>query len=186
MCNEIKDKTDKVTNLHCLDPHVLAEADVSFLIHSPVTGNYLFMSKDPSLSHKMHTKLEGHTTRDFERNLFKLEKTECGAYHLQNLETGKYVYVSGEDVLGVDGSPSESKGHFQFTKYGDTGCYMIKNSDKYIYVSKSKAGIPPCPVVHSADSVDDYSHVFQFVLCKVSMHFLATFVELTLPYLCIF
>jgi len=166
MCNEIKDKKDRVTNLHCLDPHVLAEADANFLIYSPVTGNYLFMSKDPSLSHKMHTKLEGHTTRDFERNLFKLEKTESGAYHLQNVETEKYVYVSGEDVLGVEGIPSESKGHFQFTKHGDTGCYMIKNSDKYIYVSKSKAGIPPCPVVHSADSVDDCSHVFQFVLSK--------------------
>ena len=125
------------------------------------------MSKDPALSHKMHTKLEAHGTKLFERNLFKLTRMEDGSYHLHNMETEKHVYVSGEDVLGMEGNPTEAKGHFHFEKYGDTGCYMIKNNEKYLYVSKSKAGIPLCPVVHAAEKIDDCSHVFQFVVPKV-------------------
>ena len=115
----------------------------------------------------MHTKLEAHATRDFERNLFKLSKTEDGKYHLRNVETEKHVYVSGEDVLGMEGNPTETKAHFEFTKYGDSGCYTIQNNNKYLYVSKSKAGIPPSPVVHAAETVVEYSHVFEFVLLKV-------------------
>ena len=125
------------------------------------------MSKDPSVSHKMHPKVEAHTTREFERNLFKLKRTEDGKYHLQNVETEKNVYVSGGDVLGMEGNPTESKAQLEFMKYGDSGCYSIKNNNKFIFVSKSKAGIPPCPVVHAAETVVDHSHLFEFVLLKV-------------------
>ena len=171
MCDEIRTKRDSSTSLRWLDPHILADSDVHFLIYSPLTCSYLFMSKDPSFSHKMHTKLEAHASREFERNLFKLKKTEDGKYNLHNVETEKHVYVSGDDVLGMDGNPAESKAHFEFMKYGDSGCYMIKNNEKYIYVSKNKAGIPPCPVVHAAETVDDCAHVFQFVLLQVSVLF---------------
>lgn len=164
---EIKEKLDRTANLYSICPDTLAEADQSFLIYSPYHGNYLFLSKDPSISHKMHTKLEAHEARDFDRNLFKLQKSDDGTYHLLNIETEKQVYVSGEDVLGMAGGPIERKALFQFEKYGDSGCFLIKNGDKYIYVSKKKAGIPPCPVIHAADKVDDYSHVFQFALVKV-------------------
>ena len=168
----LSESLDKTTNILWVDPSALAEADQEFLIYSPSTKSYLFMSKDPTLSHSMHTKVEAHEIRLFERNLFKLEKANVeDTYYLLNLETGKHVYVSGKNVLGVNDNPADhpksEKFQYSFEKANVRGLYTIKNQDSFLHVSSVRAGIPACCVIKASR---DQPSIFQFVLVKVT-HF---------------
>lgn len=163
---------DKTSNVIKVDPSVLAEAEEEFLIYSPVKRSYIFMSKDPSISDKLHTKLEAHEAREFDRNIFKLKKIEGkDCYHILNIKTEKFVYVSGDHVLGMGGDPSShhdvDRFVFAFEKDAESGCFMIKNAGKFLHISDTVAGIPPCHVIHTKDEVTGGSNLFQLTLEKV-------------------
>ena len=163
---------DKTSNIIKVDPSALAEAEEEFLIYSPVKSSYIFMSKDPSISDKLHTKLEAHETRVFDRNLFRLKKIEGkDSYHILNIKTEKFVYVSGDHVLGMGGDPSShhdaERFEFAFEKDAESECFMIKHAGKFLHISGTVAGIPPCHVIHTKDEVTDGSNIFQLTLEKV-------------------
>lgn len=162
---------DKTSNVVGIDPRLLAAADEEFLIYSPTKSSYVFMSKDPSLAAMMHTKLEVKSNRDSQRNFFKLIKIhEEDAFYLKNTKTEKFVYISGEHVLGMTGDPSEhedkSKFVFQFEAIDGNACYKIKNGKHYLFVSKTTSGIPPNHVIHTSTEADNEANIFQFVLEK--------------------
>ncbi len=165
---------DNTCDVSGIDPSLLAAADERFLIFSPTKSSYMFMSKDPSLSDGMHTKLEVREKRESSRNFFKLMKVDQkDAYYLYNVATEKFVYVhvNGEGVHGVTGQPADhgdgAKFEFQFEAVKKTGCYKIKNNDNCLFVSSSVAGIPPNHVVHANAYKHDGTDIFQFVLEKV-------------------
>lgn len=165
-------KLDTMSNVIKIHPHVFAECNEEFLIYSPIKETYMYMSKSPSLRHHLHSKVEMHANRKSERNFFKLEKVEGkDSYYLLNIDTGKKVYVEGNNVRGVSGNPADHPhlGDFEFTFecYGQTGCFYIKNGGKYIYVSRNTSGIQLHHLVHAQERIHDDSHVFQFVLEKV-------------------
>ena len=165
---------DKTSNVVGIDPRLLAAADEEFLIYSPTKSSYVFMSKDPSLAAMMHTKLEVKSNRDSQRNFFKLIKIhEEDAFYLKNTKTEKFVYISGEHVLGMTGDPSEhedkSKFVFQFEAIDGNACYKIKNGKHYLFVSKTTSGIPPNHVIHTSTEADNEANIFQFVLEKVNI-----------------
>ena len=172
-------KFDKRSNVTKVDPSILAEAEEEFLIYSPAKCTYLFMSKDPSISDKLHTKLEAHETREFDRNLFKLKKVEGKeCYHLLNVKTEKFVYISGDHVLGMGGDPCShhdvDRFEFAFEKDVESGCFIIKHAGKSLHISDTVAGIPPCHVIHTKDEVTDGSNIFQLTLEKVCFILLIT------------
>eukprot|EP00794_Sanderia_malayensis_P017734 gene17734-19507_t len=154
-----------------IDPRLLAKADEDFMIYSPKRSQYVFMSKDPAITHKLHTKVETREDRNSRRTMFKLIKVEDkDCYYMYNMKTEKYVHLSGDDVLGATGKPEEhgDVSHFQLTfeQVGKTGCYRIKCNGSHFYVSSSTAGFPPNFVMHASTDDQEGMEVFQFVLGK--------------------
>lgn len=177
---------DPGSNVAGIDPLTLADANQPFLIYSPKTELYLFMSNDKRVLGKKHnTYVEARSDRFGGRNEFIIEKSRTGKFYIRNLKTDRYVYVSSStsgvlkwssfNVLGSDEYPgslsdSNQKKKFEFLfEDDDDGFYRIKNNGNYLFVSSDRVGIPANRIVEAdlKNRKRDQTQLFQFSLKEV-------------------
>ena len=166
-----------------------------FLIYSPKSKKYLFMSKDKKILGKRNTYLEARSNRDGDRNKFILEPAAQHAppqYYIKNVQTNKYLYVSNSkkgfvgitsnNVLGSTEDPNDEgmdadrreKFKFEFEE-ADDGFYRIKgNGDKYLFVSHDRHWVPtfrPNRVIEAdtRNRRQAQTQLFQFTLYEASI-----------------
>ena len=177
---------DPGSNVAGIDPLTLADANQPFLIYSPKTELYLFMSNDKRVLGKKHnTYVEARSERFGGRNEFIIEKSRTGKFYIRNIKTDRYVYVSSStsgvlkwssfNVLGSDEYPgslsdSNQKKKFEFVfEDDDDGFYRIKNNGNYLFVSSDRVGIPANRIVEAdvKNRKRDQTQLFQFSLKEV-------------------
>ena len=176
---------DKESNIIGISPEVLASSGQEFMIYSPITKLYMFVSFDKTLTgKKFRAHVEGRGDRYGDRNIFTMKKLPSGKYRIHNVKTNSDVYISDKksgfigfrtnDILASDvtakDQPKAEKFEFEFELNQD-GTYGIKSHDnKYWFVSHDRAGIPSYRILSADDKNREkyQTQKFQLVVKYVS------------------